>query len=255
MPASARSNPPGRSTTASTLPVDGWIATRSIGFLVRAADTAAEAAIWACMSRLVCTGRPGTAANRAAVAVDPLARALDPDGQRRAAGQPGLVGLLDAALADHVARLVGRTERLGLGRGGRHHVAGEQRDRAGLGDHAGGAQVAAVGGQYRGPGRPHGVQREPLARPQPGVDGGRAPVHPPALAALDQRQAALVGPGVPAGQAGRGGVPGGRRAAAAADLAQVQPDTAHGRGRSRPAAAGWPARTAGTFTLILSMAG
>src|SRR6185437_10644524 len=68
IPASARSNPPGRSTTASTLPVDGWIATRSIGFLVRAADTAAEAAIWACMSRLVCTGRPGTATNRAAVA-------------------------------------------------------------------------------------------------------------------------------------------------------------------------------------------
>src|SRR3984885_470140 len=45
MPARARSNPPGRSTTARTLPVDGWIATRSIGFDVAAADTAADAAI------------------------------------------------------------------------------------------------------------------------------------------------------------------------------------------------------------------
>ncbi len=53
MPARARSNPPGRSTTASTLPVDGWMATRSIGFDVEAPDTASEAAIWARMSRLV----------------------------------------------------------------------------------------------------------------------------------------------------------------------------------------------------------
>src|ERR1700735_1330209 len=45
MPARARSNPPGRSTTASTLPVDGWMATRSIGFDVEAPDTAADAAI------------------------------------------------------------------------------------------------------------------------------------------------------------------------------------------------------------------
>ena len=68
MPARARSNPPGRSTTASTLPVDGWMATRSMGLEVRAADTAADAAIWSCMSRLVCTGLPGVAAKRAAVA-------------------------------------------------------------------------------------------------------------------------------------------------------------------------------------------
>ena len=67
IPASARSKPPGRSTTASTLPVDGWMTTMSIGFLVAAADTAADAAIWSAMSRLVCTGVPGIAAKRAAV--------------------------------------------------------------------------------------------------------------------------------------------------------------------------------------------
>src|ERR1700733_3350208 len=44
-PARARSTPPGRSTTASTLPVEGWMATRSIGFDVAAPDTAADAAI------------------------------------------------------------------------------------------------------------------------------------------------------------------------------------------------------------------
>src|SRR5258707_8921256 len=53
MPARARSNPPGRSTTASTLPVDGWIATRSIGFDVEAADTAADAGICSRMFKLV----------------------------------------------------------------------------------------------------------------------------------------------------------------------------------------------------------
>src|SRR5580698_10790868 len=67
IPARARSNPPGRSTTARTLPVDGWMATRSMGLEVRAADTAAEAAIGSCMSRLVCTVLPGVAAKRAAV--------------------------------------------------------------------------------------------------------------------------------------------------------------------------------------------
>ncbi len=67
MPSSARSKPPGRSTTASTLPVDGWVTTMSIGLCVPAAETAAEAAIWSCMSMLVCTGLPGTAGNLAAV--------------------------------------------------------------------------------------------------------------------------------------------------------------------------------------------
>jgi hypothetical protein len=49
-----------------------------------------------------------------------------PDGQRRAAGQPGLVDLLDSALADLIAGLVGSAERLGLRGGGRRHAAGEQ---------------------------------------------------------------------------------------------------------------------------------
>src|SRR5258705_5945752 len=68
MPARARSKPPGRSTTARTLPVDGWMATRSIGFDVPAPDTAADAAIWAPMSMLVWTGLAGLAAKWAAVA-------------------------------------------------------------------------------------------------------------------------------------------------------------------------------------------
>jgi hypothetical protein len=40
----ARSKPPGRSTTASTFPVDGWITTMSMGFVVLAERTACEAA-------------------------------------------------------------------------------------------------------------------------------------------------------------------------------------------------------------------
>src|ERR1700689_3586289 len=67
MPDSARSNPPGRSTTASTWPVDGWSATTSTGLLVEAACTALDAAIWSCMLMLVCTGVPGTAGKVAAV--------------------------------------------------------------------------------------------------------------------------------------------------------------------------------------------
>ncbi len=43
-PSSARSNPPGRSTTASTRPVDGWRTTTSTGFDVAADLTAREAA-------------------------------------------------------------------------------------------------------------------------------------------------------------------------------------------------------------------
>src|ERR1039458_4741847 len=46
IPARARSKPPGRSTTASTLPVDGWMATMSIGFDVEALDTAPQAGLW-----------------------------------------------------------------------------------------------------------------------------------------------------------------------------------------------------------------
>ena len=68
-PCSARSNPPGRSMTASTRPVDGWMATMSTGWVVVAAElTAADAASWSCMSRLVLTGVPGRPANRVAVA-------------------------------------------------------------------------------------------------------------------------------------------------------------------------------------------
>ncbi len=69
MPDSARSKPPGRSTTASTFPVDGWMATMSIGLPVAAADTAAEAARWSAMSMLVRTGVPGTAGKRATAAL------------------------------------------------------------------------------------------------------------------------------------------------------------------------------------------
>src|SRR5258706_324066 len=67
-PSSARSNPPGRSTTASTLPVDGWTATRSTGLRVAAAPTACDAACCTRISMLVRTGLPGEAADRAAVA-------------------------------------------------------------------------------------------------------------------------------------------------------------------------------------------
>src|ERR1035438_3810032 len=49
-PCSARSNPPGRSTTASTRPVDGWIATMSTGFVVEADWTAFDAASWSRIS-------------------------------------------------------------------------------------------------------------------------------------------------------------------------------------------------------------
>src|SRR5262249_13795703 len=44
MPSRARSNPPGRSITASTLPVEGWSTTMSIHFDVAAAATACAAA-------------------------------------------------------------------------------------------------------------------------------------------------------------------------------------------------------------------
>src|SRR5579884_2194851 len=68
IPSSARSNPPGRSTTARIRPVDGWMATMSTGLDVAADETACEAANWSRMSMLVWTGVPGTAANLAAVA-------------------------------------------------------------------------------------------------------------------------------------------------------------------------------------------
>src|SRR5262249_27912927 len=64
-PGSARLNPPGRSMTASTRPVDGWIATRSTGLVVVASLTAADAASWTCMSMLVRTALPGVAGMRA----------------------------------------------------------------------------------------------------------------------------------------------------------------------------------------------
>ena len=68
IPCSARSKPPGRSTTASTRPVDGWMATKSTGLFVAADLMACEAASWSCMSMLVRTGVPGLAAKRAGVA-------------------------------------------------------------------------------------------------------------------------------------------------------------------------------------------
>src|SRR5216683_1720035 len=68
-PCSARSYPPGRSTTASTRPVDGWMATTSTGFFVAAELTACDAASWYRRLRLVRTGAGGVAANRAAVAL------------------------------------------------------------------------------------------------------------------------------------------------------------------------------------------
>ena len=68
IPSRARSNPPGRSTTATTLPVDGWIATMSTGLAVAAEDTARDAASCVRMSMLVRTGFPATAGKRAAVA-------------------------------------------------------------------------------------------------------------------------------------------------------------------------------------------
>src|ERR1700684_4039275 len=67
IPSSARSKPPGRSTTARTLPVDGWITTMSIGLLVFAEETAADAASWSDISMLVTTFLPGLAGNFMAV--------------------------------------------------------------------------------------------------------------------------------------------------------------------------------------------
>src|SRR5215469_15560773 len=67
IPCSARSKPPGRSTTASTRPVDACIATRSTGLFVLADDTACDAAIWAARLMLVLTGVPSFAAKRTAV--------------------------------------------------------------------------------------------------------------------------------------------------------------------------------------------
>src|ERR1039458_3182351 len=54
-PWSARSRPPGRSIPASTLPVEGWMATRSMGFAVAADRTACDAASWSRISMLVRT--------------------------------------------------------------------------------------------------------------------------------------------------------------------------------------------------------
>ena len=68
MPCSARSNPPGRSITARTRPVEGWSTTMSTGLAVAAAETACEAASWYRRSRLVWTLWPGVAGNRMAVA-------------------------------------------------------------------------------------------------------------------------------------------------------------------------------------------
>src|SRR5215469_15912341 len=68
IPCSARSKPPGRSTTASTRPVVAEIATMSTGFFVWADDTASEAAICTDRSRLVFTGVPGLAAKCWAIA-------------------------------------------------------------------------------------------------------------------------------------------------------------------------------------------
>ncbi len=145
------------------------------------------------------------------------------DGRAR---QLSLVGLLDAALADLVAGLVGRAERLGLSLGGGHHGAGEQRDGTRLGDHRGRAQLGAVGGQHRGPGWPDGAQHEPLAGPQPGVDGGRAPVHPPLPVPGDQLKLSRIGPHVPAGQVGGGREAGPGRSAVLADLAEPEVNAA-----------------------------
>ena len=130
---------------------------------------------------------------------------LDADGEGRPPGQPGLVGLLDPAVADQVALLVGRPQRFRLGGGGRHHVAGQQRDGPGLGDHRGRAERGPAGAKDLGPGWPDSVQREPLPRLERRVDGGRAPAHPPGAVLLDQPQLPGVGPHMAAGQAGRGG--------------------------------------------------
>src|SRR6185437_16788663 len=77
------------------------------------------------------------------------ARALDADGDGRLAGQLLLVGLLDPALADRVAGLVGDAELLRLGGGGPHHVAGHQLERWRLSDCARRAEHGAVGREHR----------------------------------------------------------------------------------------------------------
>src|ERR1019366_6091652 len=122
-PCSARSNPPGRSTTASTRPVDGWIATMSTGFVVEADWTAFDAASWSRISMLVRTGVPAWAAKRAAA----VSRRFPGHSVRMvSAGQLVLVSLLDPALADLVSGLVQGAQRPGPGSGDRHHAAGQQ---------------------------------------------------------------------------------------------------------------------------------
>src|SRR6266702_3294651 len=61
VPSIARSQLPGRSTIARTLPVDGWTTTMSTGLVVVADRTACDAASWTDMSMLVRTGLPSTA--------------------------------------------------------------------------------------------------------------------------------------------------------------------------------------------------
>src|SRR5215470_7134834 len=61
VPSIALSQPPGRSTIARILPVDGWITTMSMGFVVFDDSTACEAASCADIRMLVFTDRPLTA--------------------------------------------------------------------------------------------------------------------------------------------------------------------------------------------------
>ena len=115
--------------------MDGWIATMSTGLAVAADDTACDAA--SCVpqvdARLHGLARPPRGSAPAVAST----RSPGPSIRMVSDGRPAscrLVGLLDPALADQVAGLVRGAERLGLGGGGRDHVAGQQREGAGLGD-------------------------------------------------------------------------------------------------------------------------
>src|SRR5437763_201259 len=104
IPSSARSNPPGRSTTASTLPVEGWMATMSAGLAVAAEEAARDAASWARMSMLVRTGFPGTAGKRAAVAPARPPGLVPPGGTAAERGRGGELRLGGAAGRGHPAQ-------------------------------------------------------------------------------------------------------------------------------------------------------
>src|SRR5579859_4986194 len=198
----ALSQLPGRSTIARTLPVDGWMTTMSTGFVVVDDSTAPAAASWYDIMMLVFTGRPWTALKvRTVLACLPGPASL-------IVSEGALVGLLDAALADEVTRLVGRSELLRLGSRRLHDDAGQQRDRPGLSPRRGRAEHGPVRGVDLRPRRPGAREREPLPQPQPGVNGRRAPVHPPAPVPHDQPEASLVRPRVVAGQAVGDGEPG-----------------------------------------------